>query len=137
MHRPQRYRRKAWRRKKPAAPVVLSRRETINLLAFAVVGCIVMVLAIHSVSGWKIRRDREHSLATMQTEYSLTDAQLAAIREIETFYHGSGSVLTRPSHTFEEEAAHSLALSKHMSPEAASRFLDTRKKNAGFISHKH
>jgi len=137
MHRPPRYRRKAWRRIKPAPPAVLTRQESIGLSLLAVIACIVVILALHFVGGWKTSRDREHSLATMQVEYSLTNTQLAAIREIEDRYHGSGSVFFRPSHTFEEAEAHRFALSQQMSPEAAHRFLDNKTKSFGSISHKH
>jgi len=87
--------------------------------------------------GWHAQRHRDQMLESMRNQYSLTESQVAAIREIEDHYHGTGSIFFRPTHGPQEEAAHQLAISQQMSPESAAIFLATRNSKSGTISHRH
>jgi hypothetical protein len=69
----------------------------------------------------------EMKLGRMRVEYSLTEAQLGEVREMEIAFHGRGNPFFRPSHTLEEQRAHEIAISKTMSPENAKRFLASRR----------
>lgn len=73
----------------------------------------------------------------LRLQYSLTESQAAAIREIEDRYHGTGSIFFRPSHGPQEDAAHQFTISQQMSPESAAIFLSTRNSKSGSISHRH
>lgn len=73
----------------------------------------------------------------LRVQYSLTESQVAAIREIEDRYHGTGSIFFRPSHGPRDDAAHQFAISQQMSPESASIFLSTRNSKSSSISHRH
>ena len=154
MHRPPRHRRKAWRRTKPTAPgfslpwssslrssedpsARLTRRESISLAFLAVAACVGAILFLHFAGGWRAQRHRDQMLESMRNQYSLTEIQVAAIREIEDRYHGTGSIFFRPTHGPKEEAAHQLAISQQMSPESAAIFLASRNSKSTTISHRH
>lgn len=150
MHRPHKYRRKAWRRTKPTAPgfrlpwshslrssddssTRFTRKETIEIAAWGIVALVGMALILHFGTGWKTRQSREEYLERLHVNYSLNETQLAAIRRIESEYHGPGSIFLRPSHAYKEETAHRIAISKQMPPDTAARFLSEQQNNAPSI----
>lgn len=153
MHRPPRYKRKAWRRTKPTAPgfrlpwssslrssddslPTHTRKENI---AFATIGIAALVAAIfilNFLTGWGSQHKREQYLERLRVNYSLNERQLDAIRRIENEYHGSGGVLFRPSHTYEEDTAHRISISQQMPPDEAARFLTDQQNKTSSISHR-
>ena len=154
MHRSPKYRRKAWRRTRPTAEgfrlpwsaslrssddssARLTRKESISFALLAVGACIGAILFLHFTGGWHAQRHRDQMLESLRNQYSLTEIQVAAIREIEDRYHGTGSIYFRPTHGPREEAAHQLAISQQMSPESAAIFLATRNSKSASISHQH
>ena len=154
MHRPPKYRRKAWRRTKPTtvgfrlpwssglrstddSSARLTRKESISFALLAVGACIGAILFLHFAGGWHAQRHRDQMLESLRNQYSLTEIQVAAIREIEDRYHGTGSIFFRPTHAPREEAAHQLAISQQMSPESAAIFLASRNSKSTTISHRH
>ncbi|MDX2081257.1 MAG: hypothetical protein SFU53_10775 [Terrimicrobiaceae bacterium] len=144
MHRSRKYKRKAWRRTKPTAPGFrlpwssslratndssgrLTRKESI---AFAVIGIALFggaVLLLNVLTDWSAQRKRQEYLERLRINYSLSEAELAAIRKIENEYHGVSGILFRPSHTYEEETAHRITISQQMPPDSAMRFLADQK----------
>lgn len=154
MHRSPKHRRKAWRSTKPTAAgfrlpwssglrssddssARLAWRESISLAFLAVAACVGAILFLHFAGGWHAQRHRDQMLQSLRNQYSLTEIQVAAIREIEDRYHGTGSIFFRPTHAPREEAAHQLAISQQMSPESAAIFLATRISRSATISHQH
>ena len=106
----------------------LSQRDAIRLSLLGLAACFIAVFSLHCFTEWKIGRDRTEALEAMQSKYALSEAQVAAIREIEDRYHGKGGIFTIPGHKFEEDATHIHAISQHMSPEAAARFIASKLK---------
>ena len=96
-----------------------------------------MIFQLHVFPMWQAERSREAFLEKLQAEYSLTDSQLSAIREIEILYHGSGSLVTRPIHKLDEGIAHRTAISREMSSEAAGRFLSAKDRSSEAVRRSH
>lgn len=153
MHRPPKYKRKAWRRTKPTALGFrlpwsstlrssddssghLTRKEGITFVVLGIAAFIGAVFILNFLTDWGSQRKREEHLAQLRVNYSLNETQLAAIRRIENEYHGTGGVLFRPSHTYEEEAAHRITISQQMPPDEATRFLADQLKKSPSIGHR-
>jgi len=123
MHRPPKHRRKQWRRKRPAGPSELSRKERGVLFCAAILLVIGAALSAHFVGEWQGRQTREAWLDMLAARYGVTETQRFRIREIEIDYHGTGSIFTRPAPTFAEHAAHRQLISEQIPADTVKRFL--------------
>ena len=81
-------------------------------------------------SGFTNRQAIEQNIQSWRREYRLSAEQAARIRQIEESYHGTGSLLTRPTHSIEEIADHFPAISRVMNPEDGARFLKDQERIA-------
>ncbi len=150
MHRPPKYKRKAWRRTKPTAPgfrlpwssslrssddssARLTRKENIVFVSISIAVFVGTIFIFNLLTESKSQRAREEYLGRLRVNYSLTETQLVAIRRIENEYHGKGGILFRPFHTYKEDEAHRITLSQQMPPDAAARFLADQKNNTASI----
>lgn len=150
MHRRPKYKRKAWRRTKPTAPGFrlpwssslrasddssgrLTRKENIAVAAIVIAVFVGALFLFNVLTDWGSQRKREEYLDRLRVNYSLSETQVATIRKIEGEYHGTGGVLFRPSHTYEEDTAHRITISQQMPPDAATRFLADQKSQAPSI----